>query len=49
MLLQVVDWLVNDVAKPLWNMFLNGGYIGLWIILFPILRKLVSIMKQFTN
>ena len=48
MLYTVVVWLV-EVAKDLWEFFLNGGYIGMAVILFPILRKLVSIMKQFTN
>lgn len=48
MLTQVAEWLVF-LWKSIWEMCLNGGYIGLAIILFPILRKLVSIMKQFTN
>lgn len=48
MFLEVTEWLA-DTFVVLWNFFLNGGYIGLAVILFPILRKLVSIMKQFTN
>lgn len=48
MLLQVTEWLI-EIAKKLWTFFLNGGYIGLWIILFPIIKKVVSIMRQFTN
>lgn len=48
MLLEVTEWLV-DTSIQLWNFFLNGGYIGLAVILIPILRKLVSVMKQFTN
>lgn len=48
-MLELTDWLIKDVTIPLWNMFLNGGYFSMWIILFPILRKLVSIMRQFTN
>lgn len=48
MFVDVVEWLM-DFWKQLWNMFLNGGYIGLAIILLPIIRKLVSVMKQFTN
>lgn len=48
MLLQVADWLV-ETWITLWNFFINGGYIGMAIILIPIMRKLVSVMKQFTN
>lgn len=48
MLTEVAEWLIYT-WKLIWDMLLNGGYIGLAIILFPILRKLVSIMKQFTN
>ena len=48
MLVEVAEWLV-ETWKKLWEMFLNGGYIGMAIILIPILRKLVSVMKQFTN
>lgn len=48
MLIDIAEFLGNTFIK-LWNLFLNGGYIGLWILLLPILRKLVSIMKQFTN
>lgn len=48
MLVEVSRWLVNT-WKQLWDFFLDGGYIGLAIILIPILRKLVSVMKQFTN
>lgn len=48
MLYEVTVWLV-DIAKELWEFFLNGGYIGMAIILFPIVRRLVSVMKQFTS
>lgn len=48
MLLEVTIWLA-DMWVQLWNMFLNGGYIGLSIILIPILRKLSAVMREFTN
>lgn len=47
-ILQVTEWLI-ETWKALWNFFLNGGYIGLFIILYPVLRKLVHLMRQFTN
>lgn len=48
MILQVAEWLTETWLK-IWNMLANGGIIGLSIILFPILRKLTSFMKKFTN
>lgn len=48
MLIEVAEWLAETFIK-IWNMLLRGGYMGLAVILFPILRKIVSIMKQFTN
>lgn len=46
MLLEVTQEMIIWFKK-LWELFLNGGYIGMFIILFPIMKKLVSLMKQF--
>ncbi len=48
MLLKVAEWLAETWIS-IWNFLKDGGYIGMSIILIPILRKLVSIMRQFTN
>lgn len=48
MLLEVTIWLV-DVSKEIWEFMLKGGYITIAPILILIIRKLVSIMRQFTN
>lgn len=48
MLLKVAQWLAETWIK-IWNLLMDSGYIGMSIILIPILRKLVSIMRQFTN
>lgn len=44
----VVNWLIS-VCKSVWIFMLQGGYLTLFPIVFLIIRKLVSIMKQFTN
>lgn len=48
MLFEVAVWLA-DTWVQIWNFLLNSGYIGMSIILIPILRKLSSVMKEFTN
>lgn len=48
MLKKVAEFMAETFVQ-LWNMLSNGGYIGLWLLLYPILRKLASIMKQFTS
>lgn len=47
-MVEVATWMVETFEK-IWNFCLSGGYLTLPFILFPILRKLVSIMKQFTD
>ena len=42
---QVATWLLN-VASSLYSNISNWGYIGLGIIAFPILRKLVNLAKS---
>ncbi len=48
MFAEVAQFMV-DTWEEIWRFLYNGGPIGLSIILIPILRKLVSIMRQFTN
>lgn len=48
MLVEVATWLV-EIWEKLWSFMLHGGYLTLPVILIPIIRKLVSIMRQFTN
>lgn len=48
MLFKVAKWLA-DIWVKIWDFLTGGGYLGMSIILIPILRKLVSIMRQFTN
>ena len=48
MLLKVAKWLADTWVK-IWDFLTGGGDLGMSIILIPILRKLVSIMRQFTN
>lgn len=43
---QVVTWLLS-VASMLYSTLPDWGYIGLAILAFPILRKLVNLAKIF--
>lgn len=43
---QVVSWLTS-AASMLYSCFINGGYIGLAIVAFPIMRKLCNMLKNF--
>lgn len=43
---QVVTWLTS-AASMLYSCFINGGYIGLAIVGFPIMRKLCNMLKNF--
>lgn len=49
MLLEITKWLIDDCAVPIWNFCLRGGYITGAVIILPVIRKCVSIMRQFTN
>lgn len=42
----VTTWLLS-CATQLYNLFIHGGYIGLSIVAFPILRKLCNMLKSF--
>lgn len=48
MLAEVAQFMADTWAE-LWRFLYDGGILGMSIILIPILRKLVSILKQFTN
>lgn len=48
MLVEVARFMA-ETFEQIWRFLYNGGIIGMSIILIPILRKLVSIVKQFTN
>lgn len=48
MLVEVMEWLLV-IWQMMWIFLSHAGYFGLFIILYPVLKKIVALMRQFIN
>ena len=48
MVYKILVWMA-DTWVLIWNFLLSIGTLGYLLILLPVIRKIVKVMRQFTN